>query len=401
MVYTQTDLENGINRGIHNRWTNLIDGQALMNEAVRLVIGEIDLKMTVRQTQVSPGIYDDEYNYMCPVDMKNEAIIDVARQAGRREEFTLTTQEEFDRRKMVYKGLIAFSGHDGLRILSIATQLQTNSLILDTLQSPTSDGTWVASGQAGNLSQDFSNFVYGSSSLRFDVSSGGTTAILTNSTLTPVDLTDYTNNELFIFVYIPDTTNLTSFTLKWGDDASNYWSATATTTHEGLSFYTGWNLIRFPWPATSTGSPAVTSVNYAQLTVTLSGSNASTGWRLNLLVARIGDIHNIIYYSKYGWQTSAGTYIENSTTSTDKLNADTDEVDLFVMKGIVLAAQELRFPKQEKDDAKADYERAKQNYIMRYPSRRKILTTTYHDFGSIDQDDMSDIEPPVSRRVTP
>ncbi len=401
MVYTQADLQTGINSLVHNRFTNLSAGQDMMNRAVRLVSGEIDLKATVRQTQVSPGIYDDEYNYMCPVDMKGEAIIDVARQVGRREEFTLTTQEEFDRTKLRYKGLLAFSGHDGLRILSIATQLQTKSVIIDALQSATGDGTWTGSGNASNLTTDYSNYVYGASSLRFDVSAAGTTAVLTNSTLIATDLSTYIYNELFLFVYIPSTTNLTSFKLDWGDDSSNYWTTTVTTTHEGLAFYVGWNLLRFAWPATSTGTPVSTSVNYSKLTITFSGGSASNGWRVNLLVARIGDIHNVIYYSRYGWQTSAGVYIENSTTTTDLLNADTDEFDLFVLKGAILAGQELRLTKAEKDDLKLDYKNKMDTYFMRYPSRRKILTTSVYEFGSIDGDD-SELESLNSdRRVTP
>ncbi len=125
------------------------------------------------------------------------------------------------------------------------------------------------------------------------------------------------------------------------------------------------------------------------MTITKTGSmTAQTAWRVNLLVARIGDIHNIIYYTKYGWQTSGGSYIENSTTTSDLLNLDTDEFDIVAKRGIMLAAQELRFSAQEKKDVGTDYVGARDNYrTMRYPSERKILTTTAYRFGSIDGDD--------------
>lgn len=381
---------NDLNSGLHGRAGNLIDSQALMNRAVRDVNGDVDLRSTKRLTQVSPGIYFDEYTYYCPPDMKGIAIVNLERQIKNHEEFILTTEEEFNRTKTQIKGLLAFADHDGVRLLMVSMQLQTKYLILDSLNTPTDDGAWSGSGDASNLTTNFSNFLYGSSSLSFDVAQGGTTATITNSTLTPVDLTDYTNNELFVYVYIPTTTNLTSFTLKWGSDSSNYYSRTVTTTHEVLAFTTGWNLLRFAWiGATKTGTPDVANIDYAQFTINKGAGTPAATWLVNLLVARIGDIHNVIYYSKYGWQTSAGVYIENSTASTDVLNADTDEYDLIVQRALKLGSQELRFPQNEKDDITKEYERMKLEYKSKYPSERKILQTTAYRFGSIEGDDMA------------
>lgn len=388
MIYTQTDLKNAINRRIHGRVGNLLDFQATENDAVRDVLSQVDIRTTKRMSQISPGIYNDEYNYMCPADLKGIAIIDIARQVRRKEEFTLTTAEEFDRRKVYEKGLVAFSDHDGVRILNISTDLGTTHLVIDTLQTATDDGTWSASGDASALSTDYSNFVYGGSSLKFSTASSASAAVISNTTLVPVDLSKYTNNELFIYVYIPSTTGLTSFNLKWGTDASNYWSQTVTTNNEGLAFYTGWNLLRFAWPSTATGSPVSTAVKYASFTINKTGSmTAQTAWRVNLLVARIGDIHNIIYYSKYGWQTASGTYIENSTTTTDLLNVDTDELELIADYGAILAGQELRFKQAEMQSLREQFKATKDNYTMRYPSERKIEQTTNYLFGSIEGDD--------------
>lgn len=388
MVYTQTDLKNAINRRIHGRVGNLLDFQATCNDSVREVLGEVDLRSTKRSSQLSPGIYDDEYNYLCPSDLKGEAIIDLARQVKRREEFTLTTREEFDRRKTFDKGLLAFDDHDGLRLLNVSTALMTSHLIIDSLQSATGDGTWSASGDASALSTDFSNFIYGASSLKFSTASSSSAAVLTNTTLSPVDLSDYQNNELFIYVYIPSTTGLTNFILDWGDNSSNYWTKTVTTNNEGTAFYVGWNLLRFTWPGSATGSPDASSVNYVKFTITKTGSmTAQTAWRVNLLVARIGEIHNVIYYSKYGWQTSGGSYIENSTTTTDLLNVDTEEFDLIADRGAILGGQELRFKDNEMARLQSTYKDNRENYrTVRYPSERKILTNDYHRFGSLDGD---------------
>jgi len=110
---------------------------------------------------------------------------------------------------------------------------------------------------------------------------------------------------------------------------------------------------------------------------------SETDYRFDWLVLKRGKIHNIHYYSKYGWQTSAGVWIENSTATTDKLNADTDEYNIILMKAATIASMELR----DYDDVKM-YEKSYMDKIKKYKmdntSERKTLITEYYSLGTID-----------------
>lgn len=397
MSYLQSDLQAGLNSITHGQVGNIVLLQDLMNRSARLVFGSVDLRSAKRKTQVTPGVYRDVYSTMCPIDMKNECVIDVERQlsqfnlggqSARREEYDLTTAEEFSRKKFHHRSLLAFDDHDGIRSLLISSRLNTKYAVIDVMTTYNDNGVWSATSNVNSLRQDFSNFLYANSSLCFDTPANFSTAIITNSTLTLVNLSTYTANEIFVYVYIPVVTGLTSFTLNWGSDASNYYTQTVTTNHEGTAFYIGWNTLRFEWPATGTGTPNSSAITYAKITITSTGTIAAAiGWRFTYMVARIGDINNLRYYTKYPWIDGVtGAYKENSTQATDILVADSDEFDLIVQKSGFPAAQELRFSEQEKKGIHDTYIEMETTYKARYPSERKILMNTYHEFGSINGD---------------
>lgn len=382
--YTYLDLKTALNESVHGKVENLVDVRALINRAVRETFSEIDLRSAKRRSTISPGLYGQVYNYAKPADLKGSAICDIIQQVKRKEEFYLVNNEEFDVRKEFDKGMVAIDDRDKIGLLRISIDNNTQEVILDDMEVTTG---WTAAAGASNLAVDSYNFVNGSASLSFDLDASGATATLTKSTLTAADLTSEENHEIFLYVYIPLTTLLTSFTLKWGSSASDYWSATSTTTHEGLAWQTGWNLVRFTWPASATGTPDVTDITYAQLTINrAAGFAASNGWRVDYLVARVGEMHDVLYYTKYGWNTSAGAYLENSTADTDVVVADTEEFDLIVQKASTLAAPSLRLEVNEKKEISDKWKEVKENYKMSYPSEKMLFTSSYHRLASLEGD---------------
>jgi len=195
------------------------------------------------------------------------------------------------------------------------------------------------------------------------------------------DITDYlTEGSIFCWVYITSTTNLTNFIIRIGSGASAYYSITITTNNEGNSFVAGWNLLRFDLVNKSeTGSVDDDGCNYVALYMTKDAAKVSeTDYRFDWLVMKKGDHYNVIYYSKYGWQTSGGTWQENATEDTDVLNAETSEYDLICEKVAELAEQKLKNYK-EADRHRKIYEQKKFNYIFNYPSERMILEQSYFD----------------------
>jgi hypothetical protein len=387
MSYSYLNFQAAVNEGIHGKISSVIDVRGFLNRSVRKLNSAIDIRSTKRTSSLAPGIYNQVTTYPAPADLKDDAIVDIRKQYDRVEEFNLTTAENFDRRKSYDKSSIAVDDRDGVKVLNIATELNTDETTINACDSLTGNGTFVAADDASNITLDTYNKVNGSASIKYDLGTGAILATITNSTMTAVDLTEYNNREIFVWQYIPLTTLLTSFTIRWGTGASDYWTATATTTADGLAFKVGWNLLRFSWPTTDTGTPDITAVNYFQLRINKTAlMAASNDWRTDFIVARAGDIHDVIYYSRYFWTTAAGVYIPDSTADTDLLVADEEDFELLVKCAMDTAGQPARLEVLERRENKEDYTDAIETYRMNKPSERKVNITSYHDFGSIDGD---------------
>lgn len=373
---------------VHGKADGLTDARVTLNRSARFVIGDVDLRSTKRRTALSPNLFDDVYAYSCPTDLKENALIDVIPQVNRSSDWEprLTTEEEFDRRKTIDLMMVAFSDRDFTRKILIAATVDDDELLISELEDTTSGGgTWSGFGDGTNLTADRDNFVKGNASLNWDISAaGGTTAGIQNSSLNTFDLTDFLSaGSVFVWHYITSTTNITNYILRIGNDSSNYYSKTITATHEGTAFVTGWNLLRFDlFTASETGTVDDDDCDYVALYMTKdAGKVSETDYRFDWLVVKRGKIHDLLYYSKYAWQSSSGTYLEDSTADTDLLNADTAEYELFNLKGAEFAAQELR----DYEDAKYFfdlYEKKKLSYLASHPSERKLLVTSYYEFGS-------------------
>lgn len=359
----------------------------IFNRAIRKLLRDVDLRSTKRKTQISPGLFNDVFIYPWPTDAKRLGLIDVDPQVNRPSDFeiNLTTPEEFQRRKSLEKNLAAIRENDFIKKLLLNALLTgDDSLSISTLDALTSGGgTWGLFGDGTNLSADADNYVMGSGSVRYDISAvGGTTAGIQNSGLTSFDFSDYVDNNrsVFVFAYITSPTNITNFKLRVGSGTGAYYEMTATTTHEGLSFQTGWNLLRFDFSGkTITGSPDSNAGSFVAVYMTKDPAKVSeTAYRFDHIIMRGGIIHDLYYYSKYAWQSAAGVYKENTSTTTDVLVLDTDEYDLAVLAGKIEAA------KERKDtlllaDYEAEYKQAIKDYQLINPSEAKLVTQITHE----------------------
>jgi|SRR5581483_5683851 len=402
-TYSYTTLKGAINSRLHSKLGLLPDARTSINNSVLRAWSLIDLRSSKRRATLAPNLFQDVYQYTCPTDLKGLGIISLQRQTDDRpktETFDLTTEDEFDRRKTLNEGLVAFTDRDFTRKLLVSQIIDDKTLIVSTLDSTTAGGgTWAVNGDATNLIADSDNFVKSNGSLKFDLNSGGTTAGLQNSTLNTFDITDYKNQgSVFVWVYITTTSGVTNFILRLGSSTSNYYSQTVTTTSEGLAFQAGWNLLRFDLNgATQTGTVTKTACNYVNLYMTkTAGKAADTDYRFDHLMIKRGKFYNLIYYSKYPWQTAAGVYIENSTADGDLLNVDTDEYNII----LEVCVEDLGLEARESGDSTIAQNRLGtplgtlpfrpgliSNYQMKYPSEALLMITTVHDFASIDGDD--------------
>jgi hypothetical protein len=276
--------------------------------------------------------------------------------------------------------LVAIAERDFVRKLYISRPIDDSGFTIDALDSV---GSWVAFGDGTNITKDSSNYVKGSASLNWDINaSGGTTAGIANSSLDSFDISSYlSEGTVFVWAYITSTTGLTNFILRIGSSSSAYYYITVTTNSEGNAFEAGWNLLRFAMANKSTsGSPTDTAITYVAIYMTKAATKISeTDYRFDNLIIKIGEHHDVWYYSAYGWQSSTGTYLENSTDDTDLLNAELDEYALIKEKMAELGEQYLKNYK-ESDRHALRYKEKMVNYKLFNPSEALILTQTYYDY---------------------
>jgi hypothetical protein len=383
-TYTYSQLKADINGNIHNKMGLLSNPRNTINRAVRDARA-IGIRSAIRRATSPANLFNGVFEYSWPADADGNMVVGIQPQTGERENdggYELTTEEEFDLYKNSKSNLLSFS-HNSLTTKLLASVLVDDlSLIVGGLDSTTGDeGTWSAFGNASNVAQDTYDFVKGYASLKFDLTSGGTTAGVANSDIRDYNLTEYkSNGSVFVWVYISATTGITNAIIRLGSDSSNYYSMTATTTNSGAAFSVGWNLIRFDFTGkTTTGTPVDATCDYAAVYFTKDSGQTGTSFRFDHIILKRGKIHNVIYYSRYMWQNTSGTYLENSTSDTDYLNCETDEYDLFVEKGTEYAAREAR----EYDDhklAQQNFDRLGKVYKKRNPTEALVITNTMHNF---------------------
>jgi hypothetical protein len=275
---------------------------------------------------------------------------------------------------------MAIEMNSGVKTLKLNKSLTAGILVNDA-STLTENGTWTAGGNAINLTVDTLNKLSGGASIKFDISASGTTASIVNSTMTATDLTTIKNDgALFAWVYIPSTTIITSVSLAWGSSASDYWSKTVTAAHDNTAFKVGWNLLRFDWSgATTTGTPDETAVNYLLITCAYNGT-ATTSVRVDSVIARIGTIYEIVYYSKYLFKSNAGTWKETPTDDEDEINLDVEEQNLLLYEVCYLVGQEFG---GENSSFDTKYWETKRNeawdkYMRTYKTERRKPSVRYY-----------------------
>ena len=179
--------------------------------------------------------------------------------------------EEFDIYKSTQDATFNIKWQTGTKSLRVSKSLTPAKKVIGNLDSTTESGTWSATGDASNLTIDTLNKLFGAGSFNFDLAASGSLGHIQNTTLTALDLTDYDElGSFFLLVYIPDSSIITNFILRWGNDiTANYWQATITTPHTGTAFASGWNLLRFDWAgATETGTVAPATIDSFRISFT-------------------------------------------------------------------------------------------------------------------------------------
>lgn len=343
MTVLISDFKTRLQSKIHGSSLNKVqDVYNLIYEGAGNFLLRVDPQETIRSSLLSNALYDQVYNYTAPTDLKGDKIIDFRPQANRTagDNFNSVFSEEFDRNKI--NNDFTVEHKNGFKTLRISKSLYAGVTLNDS-NTTTDNGTWAATASASNLTADTYYKLSGTASLRFDLAAAGSSGYIENSTMTAVDASTIKNNgAIFVPVYLSTAANITSVALRWGSSSANYYSVTVTTTTDGTAFVDGWNILRFDWyNLTPTGTPDDEAINYLRLTFAYNGT-ATPSCRFDNIVARRGELYETIYYSKYLFRSSAGTWKDKPTADDDYIVLDTDGMNCLLYEVAELVGQELQ-----------------------------------------------------------
>lgn len=385
MSYSVLDAKNDLTGVLHGTQLNqIVNLDGVFNRAARQLLLDLDPQETKRTLEFTTPIYNSVFDYAIAADVKGNKLIDIRPQVRRlpSDIWSQTYNQAFD----IWKQNI-FSAQDmftmnfntGLKTLRINAPYLNNPIIVNSADSLANNGTWAVGGTSSNLTVNNINFVEGAGSLQFDSTVGS--AYLENSTMSAVNLSTYVNQaSLFVWVYMATGSNLTSVELRWGSDASNYYSLSVTQNQQGNSFVNGWNLCQFIWSnASTTGTPDSSAIDYARVTLVTTGTNTAN--KVNGITNILGTVLEYEYYSKYLFRDAiTGAFQETVTDDSNLINLDTESYNLLFNLVAFFAAQQQQ-GKDSSYDGKLffdQYQAGAQRYKNMYKSEIQKPQSVYY-----------------------
>lgn len=320
MTTTLNDINNLINDRRRDSGSNSIDmttvGFRAINSTMQIWNEVHDWPWTIKNTNFNynPGVTQ----YTVPSDFKFPLTLKPYKPNEKTAEFWLVSPLKFD--SSLYTRRFAIDINGGTQYLRVKS-IDGLNVTIETATSYNDNGTWTGATAISNVSTDEYEGYSLPSSVKFDYS--GTSGTLTNSTFQSIDLSSFRDrSNIYFDIYIPTVTSLTSFSLKWGTDASNYYTVTVTTDYLGAAFVTGWNRIKIAWSSpTTVGTPTITSIGYLQLTVAYSVNPAATAFRVqNFFVSENIPITLTYYSVNMVYDVSSTTQLQlfnDSSATTD------------------------------------------------------------------------------------
>ena len=195
------------------------------------------------------------------------------------------------------------------------------------------DGTWTAGGDAGSVATETSIKKYDAGSTEFVITVTGTSATISNTGITAVNLTAVKETGHFGFwAYLPAITDFTSVTLTLGDtlDTTDYELA-ITTQADGTAFEVGWNFLKVDWAdMTATGS-VTGSIDEVRLTFTYVGTYAGGTAYVDCLAWYSGTYAEA-GHSIYHVKLDDGTRVVLAACGTNMFKLENDN-DWVLLKG--------------------------------------------------------------------
>lgn len=360
-----------------------------MNLALDRMLLEMDF-MEAEKTSALTPIFDRVTQYAPPSDMQGNALFGVRPYPSGNRVADLSLRQVgtgvFDNNLFWDNdsGIFAIEYNQGTKILRIKPDfVDATNYTLHDCNTYDGNGTWTAIAGAGSVATDTGVYVQGSGSVKW-VASANTTTVA-NSTMTAIDISDATQGKTYAFLDIKlPVSTVTSITLRWGSDSSNYYERSATTQYVGTAFEAGWNTIGVAWEgATETGTVDDDNIDYVYVSVVGTAFSGETFY-IDDFALRDGDLYQIKYLTKNVVSTSGGTKQQYFTADDDYLicNEEGEAVFIDYLAGYLA-------PNAKEANGQTFWQigqDAIKKYNSRHPSKRKKNTRGYYKFQRTSAD---------------
>jgi hypothetical protein len=312
-----------VTKGLGGTTLNKItDFYTSLEEAASTMLLRVDPYETRRSARIENAIYDKVYNYIAPSDLKGVTkIIDIRPIGERSNEDYLDGRfpVEFDIKKK--ENTVTVEMVNGVKTLRLSKVLTPRTQLFDA-NSLTLSGTVASSGDVTDLEIDTLNYISEGGALKFNLSGATGQGIITIPLNTAIDLSDMEGlGALFHWFKFPLASALTNVKIRWGNDSSNYFTATVTAPHDRTAFESdAWTLLRGNWSsAVETGTVDSEEIDWLQIEINYTSGTARNGVQIDDITAAKGQAWEVVYYSDKLFKSAAGTYLSLPTAETDSL----------------------------------------------------------------------------------
>lgn len=300
---------------------NITDEVTSLNQAIERGLRVMATKIAIPEASVIQSIiiYGRVKWYRAPDSIFGGALTDFRKQGnntwGRNEVFKLPISP-FARTEGITPGgtALTFEYNNGTALMGVKTSDTLPSVLLDPMSSLTG---WSAEGDATGLVLDTVTYYDSPAALRFSLPAAGSSGGVVKTLSSSIDLTEYNGvGVVFLAVYVPDATPITSISCRIGSSPTNYFENTAIAPFIGDSFVSGeWQLVPFNLAtATQTGTVDITKINFLQPYVNYNGA-ACPNVRFGNLFVSIPSAHNVYFQTVAIFKAVAATSPSSVITS--------------------------------------------------------------------------------------
>lgn len=311
------DSLSGLLQGVNlNNITNL---NGAIERAARTIVTQADLPEATGRQSVT--LYNGVYDYLAPTSIFGGYFIDLRPQGITRSNWNYSYKkpiEQFDRTKLLLANgtHVTFENNMGIPIMRVVENTSRVKAVLDSMNDTTG---WTAT-TATSLAEDLAIYYQAPASLRFNLPALGSQGYIEKA-ISTFDMTDYEGvGVVFLAVYLPSATAITSIGVRIGSDSSNYFTVTATSGMLGAWKANEWTILALDLAsATETGTVDIEHVDYARIFVNYDGT-ALTNVRIGSFFISMPAPYELLY--------GTASIFKVSNTLSNTITDDNDELVL-------------------------------------------------------------------------